>query len=132
MITKIARRVGWVAVLGCLMLWAACGSSEGPQKKEEGQKKDGRIYLRNKLTATVKVSYLNEEEGQIDTTVEPGEEKDISQHVLEGGTKVVVYARALVNNDASVVIPITVDGPILIRITELGSWGGGGLRYELQ
>ena len=132
MITRITRHFSWAAVLACLMFWAACGSSDGPQKKEEGQKKDGRISLRNELDVTVEVSYLHEEEGQIDTTVEPGEEKDISQHVLEGGTEVVVHARAMVNNDASAEIPITVDGPVLIRIIELGSWGGGGLRYELQ
>ena len=129
MIMKLGRQAGLGVVLGFVMLYVACGSSgdNTPRKKKEG-----RIYLRNETGVTMEVSYLHEEEGQIDTTVEPDEEKDISQAVLAGGTEVVVHVRALQNNEAKVEIPITVDGNRIIRITGTGSWGGGGLDFELQ
>lgn len=79
--------------------------------------KDGRIFMENRANVPMDVSYVNEELGRIRTQVDPGQTLDISQALLKGGTEVKLTVKSVVMYSSTVVIPITVEGNITIRIT---------------
>ena len=107
-----------------------CGGSSST-KSTSGELGDGRVYLKNQTEFTLTVSYLSEDRGILETVVNPGEKKDVSQAVLQGGTKVKVHVISdreprgePINPEVD--IEVTVGGNIIILVTQVGLYGNPG------
>jgi len=109
-----------------------CGGSTST-KSTSGELGDGRVYLKNQTEFTLTVSYLSEDRGILETVVNPGENKDISQAVIKGGTKVKVHVIHVIpfgeprgERGTEVDIEVTVGGNIIILVTQVGLYGNPG------
>jgi len=92
---------------------------------------DGRIYLWNDTSSPLQVKYLNSELGEIETEVDPGQTEDVSQALLEGGTKVILE----VTSSAYIMqilkrIEVSIDGNVTVRITKVES--PNTIEYEIS
>ena len=126
----------WVALaIGVLVMGCGGGSTgtAGPQDT-------GRIFVRNDSRAILEVSYVNEEQGLIETTLQPGETKEVSQAELENGTTVKVKIKALSSPDDQFghyhhqpesEVPLTIQGNVTIRVTGPLVFGGK-VPYEIM
>ena len=109
-----------------------CGGSSST-KSTSGELGDGRVYLKNQTEFALTVSYLSEDRGILETVVNPGENKDISQAVIKAGTKVKVHVIDVISpgeprteRGTEVDIEVTVGGNIIIVVTQVGLYGNPG------
>lgn len=125
-----SRAHHWIVrwMVGLLWLIGAVHCGGGDSTTSSGAPKDGRIYLKNETDFILTVSYLNAEQGTLETVVQPGQQEDVSQGVLPGDTKVKVH----VISDREprgepykpeVDIEVTVDGNVIIQINQVGLYG---------
>jgi len=126
----------WMA-LAIGVLVAGCG---GGSKGTTGPQDTGRIFVRNESRAILEVSYVNEELGRIQTTIPPGETKEVSQAELQNGTTVKVKLKALSSPDDSQgythaqpesEVELTIQGNVTIRVTGPLVFGGK-VPYEIM
>ena len=125
---RICCRIG--LLLSMVLAGFGCGGGSST-KGTSGALQEGRIYLKNQTEFILKVSTLSEDRGILETVVNAGEKKDISQAVIEGGTKVKVHVisdREPTGEpiEPEVDIEVTVGGNIIILVTQVGLYGNPG------
>ena len=119
------------------LLATGCG---GGGKGSTGPGDTGRIFVRNESRAVLEVSYVDEELGLIETTLQPGETKEVSQAELKNGTTVKVKLEALGSPDdvagnyhhhPESEVELTIQGNVTIRVTGPLVFGGK-VPYEIM
>jgi len=102
-----------VLVLGTTIGLGGCGSGtpSGPRPKKEG-----RIYWDNTTSSRMTVEYYNEDMAKlVQIVVEPRTKEDVSQTVLEGGTR--ISLKWDVGNTLWGSVDITVDNNVTVKVT---------------
>ena len=93
---------------------------------------EGGVLVRNETGIPMAVSWTDEQLGEQDRVVEAGEELNLFDAELSGGTEIVVNVEALGTPRPRAEVPITVDGDIALRILSFGPWGGRRLQYRVE
>jgi len=122
-----------IVLLIVLFLFIGCGGDDGPMKSNTGTKKDGRVYVRNDTNRIIGVRYYNEELGQTFETEVPAyaKQEDVSQAVIEGGTKVKFHIEPRVSGSQEFEVEITIDDSRTIWIQKISRQGVGQPEYEI-
>jgi len=119
-VMAMLKRYFLTAALGLWCLSGCGGEGAGPSDT-------GRIFVRNDSKATVDVTaFVHGGQGEIRTSVEPGEVKDVTQMDLKNGTPVKLHLKARKSPDdprgwhhfqPEATVEITVRGNVTIRVT---------------
>ena len=126
------RQISVKLVMGILVVLAAVlgGCSEG--SNTERKARDGRILVQNDLGNEIRTSYLDEELGQVDVMVAPGETEEATGRSLEGGTTVNLTVTVPGQAWLPLEVDVEIDGNVTMRIYTATAWGSGQLQYEMR
>lgn len=124
------RALGFALIVGLLVMMAiGCGSDDPTSKPRAA--KDGRVYVRNESEHNVSLDVtITYEDRSRTLRVEPGKKEELSEDLLEGGTKVTLLMDALgsIANDPTT-LKYEIDGDIeIVAISIPGPY----IRMEYQ
>jgi len=118
--------MGMLVVLATV-LW---GCSEG--SNTERKARDGRILVQNDHGGPIRTSYLDEELGQVDVMIDPGETEEATGRSIEGGTTVDLTITVPGEAWLPLEVDVEIDGNVTMRIYTATAWGSGQLQYEMR
>ena len=104
----------------------------GGESKSGRTLKDGRIFVWNDVGSPIKTSYLDDELGQVDTTIGPGETEEATRRAMKVGTTVKLSVEVPGQAWRPLPVDVRIDGNVTIRIYLATAWGSGGLEYEMR
>lgn len=128
MLMNIRTRLPIGVLIALSIIVAGCGGGS----KGERKMKDGRVFVQNDLGQPIRTSYLDEELGQVDTTIDPGEIGEATRRSMEGGTTVKLAVDVPGEAWKTLHVDVTIDGNVTVRVYAAAAWGAGDLDYEMR
>jgi len=125
---NIPIKVMMSALVAMSVMLGGCGGESTTERKA----KDGRILVWNDLGNPIRTSYLDEELGQVDTMIDPGETEETTRRSIKGGTIVKVTVEVPGSTWRPLEVDVKVDGNVTMRIYTATAWGSGELGYEFR